>query len=250
LVGQHNAQLVSIINHSCNRTLPSGQLRSLEAFLSHYDFEKSLQHTGSRQAPHMHGQGAAGDKANENRYLLEYYKSFRDWLHNQLPNIKKLYLVGDDDNIGAFLKVSGDMSYKPIPIIHKNIQSLDDAALLKEAESIMALQAEEEANRKFERFLQTRNNDPEKTLENSTEKILMAAHASQIETLFLPPEAEKIWGHFNSANQNITLEEKPQEGVGEELLNLAAIRTLRSGGMVLVNNSGEITKNAAAICHW
>ena len=44
------------------------------------------------------------------------------------------------------------------------------------------------------------------------------------------------------------LEQDTQEAVGEELFNLAAIRTMQNGGDIVVQENGE--DKSAAICRW
>ena len=246
LLGRKGARLVKCSELQCRYIRPPEELRSLENFLSHHDFERSLQHAPSRTAPFIHGQNTASDKAVEHHYLQDYYRAFKNWLQTKIRKGTDLYLAGDDNNTGLFMKAAEDFPGNITPLIRKNIQALDDKELLKHVRTALTRHAGQKSAEEFERFLQTRSTAPERAIENAAGEIVAAAHASKIQTLFLPPEDEKIWGHFDAANQNIVLQEKPEEDIGEELLNLAAIRTLRSGGAVFVNGN----KNAAAIYHW
>lgn len=58
-------------------------------------------------------------------------------------------------------------------------------------------------------------------------EILAAAHEGQVETL-LVAAGQACWGHFEPATMHVTLHDEPEPG-DEDLVNLAALRTLQHG---------------------
>lgn len=72
-------------------------------------------------------------------------------------------------------------------------------------------------------------------------RIISAADRGLVRFLFLPPDAEQ-WGSFEPP-ETVHIHAKPEPG-DEELLNLAAVLTLRRGGKVWVVPANELRQGA------
>jgi hypothetical protein len=81
-------------------------------------------------------------------------------------------------------------------------------------------------------------------------EILSAAHMGQIETLFIDERAD-IFGHVAFAEDG-SLTQAEEAGDGEDLLNVAAVETLRTGGKVFTVASQALPNgsHAAARLRW
>jgi len=81
------------------------------------------------------------------------------------------------------------------------------------------------------------------------EEIVQATQHGEIEVLFLARDQEH-WGVQESTTGRVQVHAQPEPG-DEELLNLAALHTLRHGGAVHVLAAKDMpTKTPAAAIHW
>ena len=86
--------------------------------------------------------------------------------------------------------------------------------------------------------------------QTSLEKIVVAAHDGQIDTLLIAPGRQQ-WGTYEPDKRKVTTAD---EGDAEnyDLLDFAAVRTLRTDGkVVLVDDSDQLGETGvAAICRF
>ena len=251
LINPDEPRLMKCNNTACknSRSFP-GYLESMEKFLSHHDFEESLQHNTSREAPHFHGQGTAGDKDQENQYMSEYYKQLKNWLHDNgyINDTNTLWLIGDDRSTGIFTKISESLSGKTPVLLQKNVSGEDDDKIHEAIQQHVTKFSYEADQEELETFQNQANDDEISTLQE-TKDIVTAAHDKRISKLFVPSNSKKIWGTFKAESHETIVRDDATKEVGEELYNLAAIKTLQNGGSVVTNDNIPEDKTLA-VCHW
>lgn len=257
LVNQRATRLVKCTANSCSEKTPPSHLRSLDAFLGHHDFEKSLQHASSPDAPHFHGHGVAGDEAHDNRYLLDYFRHIKNWVGEQplVSTDQPLYLIGDDKNLGYFTKAAQDLPNELIVLEHHNTQDIQNEDIFSLVRKTLDEKAKQRASNDQATLAQTQHDAPDQII-SGTGEIVTAAHDKKVRMLFLPPDTQRAWGEYNVEAHQTHINDKATQKVGEELFNLAAIRTLQNGGQVIVNDNlpadlnTSKAANGVAICYW
>ncbi len=263
IVNREDVLLITMGGDSQQEHRPPEPLRSFTKFMETFEFAEHAQFHSGEVAPRgggdkwpaFQGEGTADDEAPDNYYLGVYYHQVKNWLEDLVPsNQERLYLVGDTKNTGVFIETAKDMNCSFEVLIEKNanavtMQDIKDAVSEKNQrlyESTFEKSAED--------LLQIEANQPERVLTDTAE-ILAAAHNHRIRTLFIPASNNSVWGHFNESNQGIEIEQDDnlRGGVGEELINLAAIRTLLNNGEVVPLPDKALFDNVphfAAICRW
>jgi len=260
LVGGAGARLLRCDSNECAEVLPPAHLRSFDEFMKHHDFEKSLQFSsqsgpprrGEGGNPTYYGQGGGGDEAVDNRYLLDYYHQFKNWLGREISGQDILYVAGDERNDGLFQKAASELPQRIITLEQKHSSTLADEELFRLVREEMIRRQDEVAAQEYQRLERLEADDPQKTLHNPA-PVIEAAHDKRIEVLFLPPEGRHLWGRYDLKHHRALIKRGPDIELGEELLNLAAIRTLQNGGRIIVSSgahAGLGGDGTAAICHW
>lgn len=253
LVNKEDVKLLRCKEFSCEETFPPDSLRSLAAFMKHHEVEKSIQFTRSSAAPHYHGHGESGDYARDTLYLGDYFRHLKNWLTEEakLDGAQApLYLAGDERSTGIFAEVAQDLPNRIVFLLQKNAREIDTAELLRALRFERDKLVNARSREKWDEFRELAAHEPDKAL-NMPAVIVAAAHDKRIRTLFLPPDDRKLWGIYDEQARITMLENAPDEPVvGEELYNLAAIRTLQSGGQVAIHHAASRDPPSAAICHW
>ncbi len=206
-----------------------------------YDFsQRSLQfHTraaregAGRRAAMFFGHGDAGDDRKEE---LESFFRLVDAGLNRLIGDRSapMVLAGVEYERAIFRRVS-----KYPNVLEAGIDGspkpLDERTLLERARPIVepVLAAERTAAaERFERMAGT----PLATAD--LQQVLPAAQDGRVETLFVATDVTR-WGRYDSEERTIEIHERPQAG-DEDLLEVAALRTLTQGGTVHALPQAEI----------
>jgi hypothetical protein len=82
---------------------------------------------------------------------------------------------------------------------------------------------------------------------DNLEDILRAAEDGRIDRIFLSPK-QTVWGHYDAEHRVIRIDQK-SEPDNEDLLNLAALRTLARGGAVY-SLPNEVDKPVQALFRY
>jgi hypothetical protein len=208
--------------------------RSIDEALQWDDPEKSLQwHTstdsGVDRPAAFHGHGVTNEetkKENILRYCQKIDAALKPILHE---DDAPLILVALDYLGSIYAQVN---SYKQMlgQTIKIDPQSLPVQELHQ--------RAWQEVIQPY--FTQKRNQaaaslnnliDTERTAVDLAE-IVRAAHQGQIDTLFIAKDQEK-WGSYDASTHRVTIHDHPATGL-YDLVDLAAVQTLRQGGAVFV----------------
>lgn len=147
------------------------------------------------------------------------------------------------------MKAAADLDMKVL--MNVNANAFDRNALQERIKDENERLAADGTNKSTEDLRRVEANEPDKVL-TDPRRIISAAYAHRIETLFIPASSKNMWGHFDENSQRLILE-KQDETVGEELINLSAIKTLEYNGDVVPVPEETVFQEIpsfAAICRW
>lgn len=255
-------------NHDTRTLAPPKELESLEHFLRAHDFEKSLQFSsqskervGESQTPRYHGQGVAGDEKTMNKYRAEYMKHIENWTCDVMSRESADYnlLVGDERLCGLYLRSLRDTHPEIQVLSHQNTESIGDTDLRGALDKFLTQQDRSLQQQEMAEVSQLHNTQTTPVLYD-LEDIVLAAHNQRIDKLIIANDLdEEFWGFIteDSSSQKVK-RELEFNGVGSELLNLAAIDTYKNNGKIVPLDSLAAKQDLkqfnerqmAAICRW
>lgn len=232
---------------------------SFDNYLKQFDFEKSLQFEGGNAQPkalNFHGQGAAGDESSHRTYLEEYLKKVQGKVAQAAreQDIKHVFLVAEPQIDGLYAKNARETGRPDVTLLaHSN----PDSKPVREWVYAAIASQKQERDRRQKHNTQSElarleNQNPD-LAKNTVDEIVAAACNQRIDTLMITPDSQDyVWGRFDPEYQSVRLQEKDESesGVGEELINLAAIKTLLGGGQVMHAESQDNGSGIYAICRW
>ncbi len=218
---------------------------SLAETLQWDDFEKqSLQfHTGTSGTPGgrrpavFHGSGEPDPKDELMRYFREIDRAIVEHVRDGAP----LVLAGVDFLLPLYREAN---SYPELAseAVSGNPDSLGDAALhersLAVASKTFAVEREHAADQVIDLWATPRaTSDPE--------TFVSAAIHGRVKSLFVNSDAA-LWGSVDESADAVSVHAVRQPG-DEDLLDLAALRTILAGGEVFSVPHTEMPKDAAAV---
>lgn len=218
---------------------------SLAETLQWDDFEKrSLQfHTGTSGAPGgrrpavFHGSGEPDPKDELMRYFREIDRAIVEHVRDGAP----LVLAGVDFLLPLYREANSYPGLAP-ETVSGNPDSIGDVALHEQSLAValkaFAVEREHAADRVVDLWATPRaTSDPE--------TFVPAAIHGRVKSLFLNSEAT-LWGSVNEAADSVSVHAVRQAG-DEDLLDLAALRTILAGGDVFSVPHSEMPRDAAAV---
>jgi hypothetical protein len=243
-VSQNEVRLLSGSQHELEQVevpgLPAN--RAAEALLE--DREKTLQaHLGRPQVPGKgdlmyHGHGGAPDASKDE--IEGYFRSIdRAIAKFMRDKTEPLVFAGVEYLFPIYQQVNGYRRLLPTPVTGNpevwSQEEIRDRAWPVVAELVESRRDAERA-RYGDRISAGQTSD-------ELEKILVAAHAGAVETLFIDPRGECL-GVFLSETSTVRIDDSPQPD-SEDLINLAAVLVLRASGVVEPLESNEIPGDGA-----
>ncbi len=196
----------------------------------------------------FHGQGGGSDESAKNA-LLRYFHLVDDGLGE--------FLQGD----GAPLVLAGVEYLLPIYKEANTYPNLIDNVIAGNPDLISAEELHKSAWDILEPLFQAAQNEAvalyqqlagqaSERISDTLEKIVPAAIAGQIETLFVAAGVQQS-GVFNLATNEIEIHDQPEAG-DEHLLDLAAVQTYLKGGTVYVVEPEKVPggTNIAAVLRY
>lgn len=157
-------------------------------------------------------------------------------------------LAADAEIAGHFQKLAA--SGVPLAgVVETNPGALDEAALHEAAYALVRPRFEAGRDEAVERFAALLGRGDERAA-TGTEDVVRAAHQGRVDTLLLA-EGETVWGRYDETSGRVETRDA-SAGAGEDLLDAAAVRTLRHGGAVHVLPRQEMPDDApvAAILRY
>ncbi|MBI1246222.1 hypothetical protein GC197_00070 [bacterium] len=232
-LSQKQASLYLATSKSIEKIVVPNLPANSNSALGYSDFEREVQCHSPMHASHgertaiFHGHGGEADSEKEE--LKEYFRQVDKTLtHIMQQQNAPLILAGVEYLLPIYREVN---TYKGIvdPELRGNLDDNPANQIREQAYELMKpiLQnRRESATNKFNNLIGT------DYISGDIHKILVAANQGQIESIFIDA-GTLVWGKYQSTTRNVYVHDTREEG-DEDLLNLAAIETLRHRGEVFV----------------
>ncbi|MBA3326455.1 MAG: hypothetical protein H0T41_14710 [Rhodobacteraceae bacterium] len=175
--------------------------------------------------------------------LVEYVRRIASALADRLAtDAVPVVLVADAETGGHFQKFSS-LGSLLVGVVETNPEALDKTALHEAAYAIMQPRLDKDRQGAIERFAALHGGGDARAA-NSLEDVVRAAYQGRIDTLLLA-EGEAAPGRYDE-DTDVVATGSEDTHMGGDLLDAAAVRTLRHGGAVFVLPREELPGDAAA----
>lgn len=241
-IGFYEATIDNIKQIDISAFAPESMNEALKFTLKGHDQDFTNSTTTVNGSNIVHGAGTSkGDDEHDEvrEFAHELDNSLQEILHNAT---EPLILAGVDHYCAIYRKFS-----KYRNILPQNINLNETAAGL----SLNAIH--EKALEIMKPVLQQSHSDSLTRYENvagtgitSEDIATIAAEAvhGRVDTLFISP-SEPVWGRYDAKSASAVVHENYQRG-DDDLINLAAIKTLAQGGKVFVSSYNGLSENGGA----
>ncbi len=250
-LSQKNIRLLQASRYSVSDLPLEDVPTSMEEALGYDNLEHQSQfHVASRTGKqrgdlmfHGHGGGEDNSKEDIQRYFQRVDQGLRDILSGENA---PLILAGVEYLLPLYKKANSYVNLLEEAAIG-NPDELTSEALHEEAWEVVEpyfKQEQEKAEKQFQDLFHTGQTSQD------IKKILPAAHFGKVGLLFLDVDDQK-WGSFDPEKSLVKIEEERQPGL-EELIDLAAVKTLATGGTVYAakKNDMPVKSSVAALFRW
>lgn len=219
---------------------------NIEEALGHEVSNTTLQfHSGVGQgrrdaSPIYHGQGSMKDQEKDR--LFRYFKALDKSLHKILNNRKRpLILAAVDYYLPLFKEAS---SYKNISdkSVEGNPEECKKDELHKKAWTIIEPYFKNQGKEVISKYKELNGLNQ---ASNNLKDIILAAFEGRLDKLIISPTLQ-VWGKFNAQTGEAEIHRK-REPTDEDLLDIAAIYTLKNNGVVYAIDHREIPKNSGVV---
>ena len=224
---------------------PPPPYSSYSDFMAAFESEKSLQfHTENhvKQNPAQsssgfHGQGVSEDDKVHEQHIKEYLKKLENWVRDIKPDAydSTLFVIGDPSLTGLYQ----ECAHSNHPSIHilaqKNPESEDVSHWVEQAHNHLQEQYKDECEEHLATLKRMKETQGESVAED-LDDIVRAAHTKRIDTLFVPQKPHDYhWGRYDAESHSVNHQTQDEKitGAGDELVNLAVIKTFLNGGKVI-----------------
>jgi len=250
-LSQKNIRLLQASRYSFSELPLDNVPTSMEEALGYDNLEHQSQfHVASRTGKqredlmfHGHGGGEDNFKEDIQRYFQKVDKGLRDILAGENA---PFVLSGVEYLLPLYKKAN---TYANIleESVSGNPDDVTSEELHKEAWNIVQpyfKQEQVKAEKQFQDLFHTGQTSQD------IKKILPAAHFGKVGLLFLDVDDQK-WGTFHPDNNQVEIAKERQPGL-EELIDLAAVKTLSTGGTVYAAKKEDmpVKSSVAALFRW
>lgn len=238
-LSQNDVRLIDAHGETAQEVTLAGVPASLEEALQYDEPQQSLQfhsagsHAAGRRPAMFHGQGGGAD---------ERAKDVQRFVHAVDRGLVKL-LRGDGvplvlaavESLAAAYRHESAYPHLLPPVVAGNPEGLSPRALQERALPLVRPHLRQARDAASARFLELRG-----TAKATSDLIavLGAAMDGRVDALFVPAGVQR-WGRFDGVSRDAELGDTPRDG-DEDLLNAAAVYTLRAGGAVYAVDPEEI----------
>jgi hypothetical protein len=228
----------------------------LDEALAADDLEESLQfHTqtgpqgppGTDRPAVFHGQGVGTDDARHRKRVIEYCRIVNQTVHQALQGRREpMVIAGVSWIVPVYHEVNsyphllqqavvGNVDHSPLHELHERSWAVVEPVLSVHQQAALRLYHEAHGT--------------PRALDDLSQ-VLVAAAQGRVDTLLTAPEAD-VWGRFDAASQVAELHDQRRDH-DENLLNLAAMLTLRNAGEVHQVDVSQIagSRPAAAVLRY
>jgi len=203
------------------------------------------QTTGAREGVFF---GHGGDDIDEKAELRNYYHRFDQALMDYLDGEDAPLVLAGVDFLHPIYKEANSYPHLVEKGITRNVENMPVDELHQMAWEIVKNQYQTDVQQALNVFHSLSEKDDDTTQDIGA--IVSAAYFKRINTLFLDQDAH-IWGDFNP-DENIVRIDEEQSVENQDLLNVAAIHTLKNGGNVILLEPNKMPDgtDAAAILRY
>ena len=244
-VSQNRVRLFEASKSSVSELQPKQLPKDLQSALAIDEYTSSLQHHSSnpsigKEGTVFHGHGGSGMEVQKNDELRLYFQKLNQALQNE-PQVNSLPLIFA--GVEYLFPIFRETCHHPHLISEPLTGNPDEERPESLRDRGWSMLSEQ-----FDASLQNLVKQIDITGESGTTaidigEILAAAQQGAIETL-LVSEDEHLWGVLDESTGNITarLERVNNDDRirgAQELINLAAVRTIATGGNVYIHSSRD-----------
>jgi hypothetical protein len=217
------------------RDIPDNFREDLEGL----SFERNYEmHTASSRASGEKGAVFHGPSLQQKDRLIHYFRDVDRGIAESLKGQQAPLIVAAVEYLLPIYKAANTYPHLLEDGIPGNPDLLSPFALHAASWRIVEKHLSEAQARAFEVY-SAHINSPRTS--SNLRKVVASAAQGLVRFLFVPPEAEQ-WGSLVPP-ETVHVHDKPEPG-DDELLNLAAILTIRHGGQVYVVPPGELPEGA------
>lgn len=186
----------------------------------------------------VHGPGSTkGDEEHERvrEFMLEIDNSLQKILHNE---DEPLVLAGVDHYCGIYRNISKYKNILPQNInLSESVAGMSPNAIHEKAVELIKPLMQQSHSDSLSRYENVAGTGV--TSEDIATVAAEAVHG-RIDTLFIAP-SQPVWGTYDAKNATAVVHEDYQRG-DDDLINLAAIKTLSQGGKVFVSSYNGLSE--------
>ncbi len=242
-LSQNEVRLLRATRRSAGDVNLPNAPENLADALKYDDTEKQLQfHTGTSgrrggRAAIFHGHGADNDPKDD---ILRYFRRIDRGVQGLLKGSRAPLVLAGVDYLLPIYREASTYSHLADGGIAGNPEGLSAEELRKRAWSVVRplfSEAQQEAAARYERAAGTEQ------ASTDLSEIVPAAYFGRVDLLFVALDSQR-WGTFDPGTAKVSLHEEAASGDGD-LLDLAAIRTLLSGGTVYGLDHQEMPNGAS-----
>lgn len=231
-LSQNNVRLLQCTRDSVRDVTPASLPRSLAEALKYDDPERQLQfHTGTgtakgERSAMFHGQAVGTDDRKENisRFLHQVDHGLQEVLHEEQSPL----LVAGVDYLHPLYRQASTYTNLLGAGLEGNFDDASARELQRQAwERVVEPYVDEQLSQAVSRYYEAGGGG---LSSQDIREIVVAAHDGRVAELFVAMGTQ-LWGSFDASHRSVRLHEESRPGE-EDLLDLAAARTLLTGGMV------------------
>ena len=232
-LSQNRARLLRCSMQEAEEIEPPDMPRSLEEALKYDDPHTQLQFhtgapgTGGRRPALFHGQGVGIDETKDN--VLRYSYLVNKGLESVLKNKKDPLILATVDYLFPIYRTANTYPFLIEDFVEGNPDNLSDQDLQKLAWPIVEKLRMDEEQRAISAFEEKAGTG---FTSSNLKEVIPSAFQGRVDSLFIAAEAEQ-WGFVDEVSDGVILHED-RKAESCDLLNFAAVQTLRNGGSVYV----------------
>ena len=204
-----------------------------DEFAKQSQFHSGVSGRGGERGPIFHGQGARSDVIKGE--ILRYFQQIDRGVHERLRDEQAPLVLAAVEYLLPLYREATSYPYLLDAALIGSLDHLSAETLHARAWSIVEPIFQRAEGEAFERYQLLDGTQPSR-VSTYLRRIIPAACAGRVETLFVVPEQQQ-WGDFDRATSALTLHSEALSG-DSELLNFAAIQTfLHNGTVYLVDQA-------------
>lgn len=196
----------------------------------HLDFHTAKKNpsTSADRPAMFHGQGVQADE-QEKKNILRYFKLVDNGLSRLLSDITIPMVLAGVDYLLPIYHQANTYSNVLDEGLEGNPEELDEKKLHKSAWELVEPRFVQEQKEALEQFKQLHGQKND-LASDDLKAVVKAANFGRVDTLIVPSGVQR-WGRYDAQENKVVLETEPKPG-NEDLLDLAAARTLFNSGKV------------------